>query len=58
MHHRATRLPFDKGMRPLRRYGLGRVVAVEGHGPDARAQIDFGDRVMRLVLRHAPIERL
>src|SRR3712207_8993732 len=35
------------------RYGLGRVVTVEGHGPGARAQIDFGDQVMWLVLRHA-----
>jgi len=40
------------------RYGLGRVVTVEGHGPSARAQIDFGDQVMWLVLRHAPIEKL
>jgi DNA helicase-2/ATP-dependent DNA helicase PcrA len=40
------------------RYGLGRVLAVEGHGPRARAQIDFGDQVMWLVLRHAPIEKL
>ncbi|GIF12371.1 DNA helicase PcrA [Actinoplanes teichomyceticus] len=40
------------------RYGLGRVVAVEGHGPGARAQIDFGDQVMWLILRHAPIEKL
>ncbi|MFG1607285.1 DNA helicase PcrA [Actinoplanes sp. NPDC049265] len=40
------------------RYGLGRVVAVEGHGPGARAQVDFGDQVMWLVLRHAPIEKL
>jgi DNA helicase-2/ATP-dependent DNA helicase PcrA len=40
------------------RYGLGRVVTVEGHGPGARAQIDFGDQVMWLVLRHAPIEKL
>ncbi|MDG4793910.1 DNA helicase PcrA [Micromonospora sp. WMMD1082] len=40
------------------RYGLGRVVAVEGHGPGARAQIDFGDQTMWLVLRHAPIEKL
>ncbi|MBB4748578.1 DNA helicase PcrA [Actinoplanes lobatus] len=40
------------------RYGLGRVLAVEGHGPGARAQIDFGDQVMWLVLRHAPIEKL
>ncbi|MEV6299383.1 DNA helicase PcrA [Actinoplanes sp. NPDC051861] len=40
------------------RYGLGRVLAVEGHGPGTRAQIDFGDQVMWLVLRHAPIEKL
>jgi len=40
------------------RYGLGRVLAVEGHGPGARAQIDFGDQAMWLVLRHAPIEKL
>jgi DNA helicase-2/ATP-dependent DNA helicase PcrA len=40
------------------RYGLGRVVVVEGYGPGARAQIDFGDQVMWLVLRHAPIEKL
>jgi DNA helicase-2/ATP-dependent DNA helicase PcrA len=40
------------------RYGLGRVLAVEGHGPGARAQIDFGDQVMWLVMRHAPIEKI
>jgi DNA helicase II / ATP-dependent DNA helicase PcrA len=40
------------------RYGLGRVVAVEGAGPGARAQIDFGDQVLWLVLRHAPIEKI
>jgi DNA helicase-2/ATP-dependent DNA helicase PcrA len=40
------------------RYGMGRVVTVEGHGPGARAQIDFGDQVMWLVLRHAPVEKL
>lgn len=40
------------------RYGLGRVLAVEGHGPGARAQIDFGDQTMWLVLRHAPIEKV
>lgn len=40
------------------RYGLGRVLAVEGHGPGARAQIDFGDQTVWLVLRHAPIDRL
>ncbi|MFI1993359.1 DNA helicase PcrA [Actinoplanes sp. NPDC020271] len=40
------------------RYGLGRVVAVEGHGPGARAQIDFGDQTMWLIMRHAPIEKI
>jgi DNA helicase-2/ATP-dependent DNA helicase PcrA len=40
------------------RYGLGRVVTVEGNGAGARAQIDFGDQVMWLVLRHAPLEKL
>jgi DNA helicase-2/ATP-dependent DNA helicase PcrA len=40
------------------RYGLGRVQAVEGHGPGARAQIDFGDQTLWLVLRHAPIEKI
>jgi DNA helicase-2/ATP-dependent DNA helicase PcrA len=40
------------------RYGLGRVLAVEGHGSGARAQIDFGDQVMWLVLRHAPLDKL
>nr|MDT0661170.1 DNA helicase PcrA [Micromonospora sp. DSM 115978] len=40
------------------RYGLGRVLAVEGHGPGARAQIDFGDQTLWLVLRHAPLDKL
>jgi DNA helicase-2/ATP-dependent DNA helicase PcrA len=40
------------------RYGLGRVLAVEGQGPSARAQIDFGDQTLWLVLRHAPIDKL
>jgi DNA helicase-2/ATP-dependent DNA helicase PcrA len=40
------------------RYGLGRVLAVEGQGPGARAQIDFGDQVMWLIMRHAPIEKI
>ncbi|WP_436523835.1 DNA helicase PcrA [Actinoplanes sp. HUAS TT8] len=40
------------------RYGLGRVVAVEGQGPGARAQIDFGDQTMWLIMRHAPIEKI
>ena len=40
------------------RYGLGRVLTVEGYGPRAQAQIDFGDQVLWLVVRHAPIEKL
>nr|WP_229789295.1 UvrD-helicase domain-containing protein [Pilimelia terevasa] len=40
------------------RYGLGRVLAVEGEGPRARAQIDFGDQTLWLILRHAPIDKL
>ncbi len=40
------------------RYGLGRVVTVQGHGPRAQAQIDFGDQVLWIVLRHAPLEKL
>ncbi len=40
------------------RWGLGRVLAVEGHGVRAQAQIDFGDQVMWIVLRHAAIEKL
>ena len=28
------------------------------HGPGAQAQIDFGDQIMWLVLRHAPIDKL
>jgi DNA helicase-2/ATP-dependent DNA helicase PcrA len=40
------------------RYGLGRVLAVEGAGPRAQAQIDFGDQVMWIVLRHAAVEKI
>jgi DNA helicase-2/ATP-dependent DNA helicase PcrA len=40
------------------RYGLGRVLAVEGFGPRARVQIDFGDQVLWIVLRHAPVEKI
>jgi DNA helicase-2/ATP-dependent DNA helicase PcrA len=36
------------------RYGVGRVMAVDG----GKAQIDFGDQVLWLVLRNAPIEKL
>jgi len=40
------------------RWGVGRVVAVEGAGARAQAQVDFGDQTMWIVLRHAPIEKL
>ena len=40
------------------RWGLGRVLAVEGNGVRAQAQIDFGEQVMWIVLRHAPIEKI
>ena len=40
------------------RWGLGRVVSVQGAGVRAQAQIDFGDQTMWIVLRHAPIEKM
>jgi len=40
------------------RYGMGRVLAVEGHGPRAQVQVDFGDQTMWLVLRHASLEKI
>jgi DNA helicase-2/ATP-dependent DNA helicase PcrA len=40
------------------RYGIGRVTQVEGYGARAQAQVDFGDQVMWIVLRHAPLEKL
>ncbi|MEU8000071.1 DNA helicase PcrA [Catellatospora sp. NPDC049111] len=40
------------------RYGLGRVLAVQGAGARAQVQVDFGDQVLWLVLRHAPIEKI
>jgi DNA helicase-2/ATP-dependent DNA helicase PcrA len=40
------------------RWGLGRVLAVEGNGVRAQAQIDFGEQVMWLVIRHAPLEKI
>ncbi len=40
------------------RYGLGRVLAVQGAGPRAQAQVDFGDQTLWLVLRHAPLEKI
>ncbi len=36
------------------RYGLGRISAVDG----GKAQIDFGEQVLWVVLRNAPIEKL
>jgi DNA helicase II / ATP-dependent DNA helicase PcrA len=59
----ASELPTGPKVEPgdrvnHQRYGLGRVLAVEGHGSGARAQIDFGDQVMWLVLRHAPLDKL
>jgi DNA helicase II / ATP-dependent DNA helicase PcrA len=40
------------------RYGLGRVLAVQGAGVRAQAQIDFGDQVLWIVLRHAPLDKV
>jgi len=40
------------------RWGLGRVLSVEGNGVRAQAQIDFGEQVMWIVLRHAQLEKL
>jgi DNA helicase-2/ATP-dependent DNA helicase PcrA len=40
------------------RHGLGRVLAVEGQGTRAQAQVDFGEQVVWIVLRHAPIDKL
>lgn len=40
-------------------FGLGRVVRVEGEGDRTEAHVDFGgDKVKRLLLRYAPIEKL
>jgi DNA helicase II / ATP-dependent DNA helicase PcrA len=41
-------------------FGLGRVVAVNGEGERAQAEIDFGGDVgtKRLLLRYAPVEKL
>ena len=41
------------------KFGMGTVVAVEGSGEKAQAQIDFGSAgVKRLLLRYAPVEKL
>ncbi len=40
-------------------FGLGTVTAVEGHGDQAKATVDFGDeRPKKLLLRYAPVEKL
>src|SRR5438874_2174681 len=50
---------LEDGVFPhLRSLGIGRVLAVEGTGARAQAQIDFGDQTMWIVLRHAPIDKL
>ena len=59
----ASQLPTVPSLAPgdrvnHQRYGLGRVLAVQGNGPRAQAQIDFGEQVLWLVLRHAPLEKL
>lgn len=41
------------------KFGMGTVIAVEGSGDKAQAQIDFGSAgVKRLLLRYAPVEKL
>ncbi len=55
----ASELPRAPALEPgdrvnHQRWGLGRVLAVEG----TRAQIDFGEQTMWIVLRHAPIEKI
>jgi DNA helicase-2/ATP-dependent DNA helicase PcrA len=40
-------------------FGMGNVVAVQGHGDQAVASVDFGSNgVKRLLLRYAPVEKL
>jgi DNA helicase-2/ATP-dependent DNA helicase PcrA len=40
-------------------FGMGNVVAVQGHGEQAVASVDFGSNgVKRLLLRYAPVEKL
>ncbi len=56
---RAEVLALEPGDRVNhQRWGLGRVLAVEGHGAGAQAQIDFGEQVMWIRLRNSPIEKL
>ena len=59
----ASELPSVPALSPgdrvnHQRYGFGRVLAIQGHGVRAQAQIDFGDQVLWIVLRHAPVEKL
>ncbi|WP_027341723.1 DNA helicase PcrA [Hamadaea tsunoensis] len=55
-----TKVPsLEAGDRVLhQRYGMGRVVVVEGQGARAQVQVDFGDQTVWLVLRHASLEKL
>ncbi len=40
-------------------FGMGTVVAVQGHGDQAVASVDFGSNgVKRLLLRYAPVEKI
>ncbi len=40
-------------------FGMGTVIAVQGSGDDAKADVDFGSAgVKRLSLKHAPMEKL
>ena len=40
-------------------FGMGRVIATQGSGEAAKADVDFGSvGVKRLSLRHAPMEKL
>jgi DNA helicase-2/ATP-dependent DNA helicase PcrA len=40
-------------------FGPGTVVAVQGHGDQAVASVDFGSNgVKRLLLRYAPVEKI
>jgi len=40
------------------RWGMGRVLEVEGHGVRAQAKIDFGEQVMWIVLRKSSVEKI
>ncbi|WP_062209291.1 DNA helicase PcrA [Demequina oxidasica] len=53
-------LGFEVGDRVTHdKYGMGKVIGLEGSGKNAAAKVDFGaDGVKRLVLRFAPIAKL